>query len=654
MASQYLQQLTAVSSIAGTYLLPVSDDPSGTGRLKKGTFSQVLDYIEANIDSSTNPMTIDNILISDRNITNSIFIGASAGALVTAGAYNVVVGNAAGRTFTDASYNAFFGGFAGENVTGSSNTLLGSGCAGTLTSGIECVVIGALADVAAASNNNSIVIGKGSVGLGSNTTVIGNSNTTSTKLFGTVTAGNVVITNPASSATLTIADGTTLTGNQNVSTTASPQFAYLGVGTAASTTALIESMLNYTDPSGTVVSGIRVSSSSNTISSNNANVFMGTQCTLRLDQNGFNATASTGSLRGTSNTVYGYGASGAITLTTAYYAQVGNQGAGTVTTATGFHVAAGQNSGGGTLTNNVGFNVASQTNGTNIYGFRGQIASTSGRWNLYMEGTAANYLAGQISIGTTALTAKVAILDTAEQLRLLYDASNYVSLTVSSTGALTLDSVGSAPKFSFSDNVGFGTSTFGTSAAGGVIALSNTMTAPSSSPADIAQIYCADSAAANANIFARNENGKIERITGLCSRVSTQFDKTSSTTLGDVTGLSINVEAGRTYIFEAFLMTTSTTNGGVKAAISGTATATSIRYTGQTVSGSSVSNSRATSLGTAVGAVTSTTNPDITIIGTITVNAAGTLTVQFAQNASHTDTSSVLTGSYFKIQSTGD
>jgi hypothetical protein len=41
--------------------------------------------------------------------------------------------------------------------------------------------------------------------------------------------------------------------------------------------------------------------------------------------------------------------------------------------------------------------------GTNI-GFRGQIPSASQRWNLYMDGTAANYLAGQTTINSTSLT----------------------------------------------------------------------------------------------------------------------------------------------------------------------------------------------------------------------------------------------------------
>jgi hypothetical protein len=60
---------------------------------------------------------------------------------------------------------------------------------------------------------------------------------------------------------------------------------------------------------------------------------------------------------------------------------------------------------GSTVTNQVGFLVnSSMTGATNNYGFYGNIASGTNRWNLYMAGTAANYMAGQLLIGTTSST----------------------------------------------------------------------------------------------------------------------------------------------------------------------------------------------------------------------------------------------------------
>lgn len=56
------------------------------------------------------------------------------------------------------------------------------------------------------------------------------------------------------------------------------------------------------------------------------------------------------------------------------------------------------------VTNQIGFNVGSSLTGaTNNYGFYGAIASGTGRYNLYMAGTADNYLAGSLGIGTTAI-----------------------------------------------------------------------------------------------------------------------------------------------------------------------------------------------------------------------------------------------------------
>jgi hypothetical protein len=162
------------------------------------------------------------------------------------------------------------------------------------------------------------------------------------------------------------------------------------------------------------------------------------------------------------------------------------------------------------------------------------------------------------------------------------------------------------------------------------------------------------------NIGAGSPTSKFEvGPTGVCMtkgtvRVATQFDKTSDATLANVTGLSVNVEASRTYRFKARLYTTSNSSGGVKAAIGGTATATAIIYEAITHNGAAVSaQTRATSLGTAVGGVTAVTAALIEIEGTITVNAAGTLTVQFAQNASNGTASSVLVGSYFEVWEIG-
>lgn len=68
---------------------------------------------------------------------------------------------------------------------------------------------------------------------------------------------------------------------------------------------------------------------------------------------------------------------------------------------------------GSVVVNQYGYYADNLTGATNNYGFFGNIASGTNRWNLYMAGTAANYMAGTLSIGTTTSTRTVDILGAA-------------------------------------------------------------------------------------------------------------------------------------------------------------------------------------------------------------------------------------------------
>lgn len=136
-------------------------------------------------------------------------------------------------------------------------------------------------------------------------------------------------------------------------------------------------------------------------------------------------------------------------------------------------------------------------------------------------------------------------------------------------------------------------------------------------------------------------------------RVTTQFDKTSDTTLANITGLSVNVTAGAKYQFRATLYCTSNASGGVKFAIGGTATATSIIYESELFSAgvsTATGTTRATALATAVGDITAVTSTKCVITGTIVVANAGTLVPMYAQNASFGTASSVLVNSMFEVK----
>lgn len=134
------------------------------------------------------------------------------------------------------------------------------------------------------------------------------------------------------------------------------------------------------------------------------------------------------------------------------------------------------------------------------------------------------------------------------------------------------------------------------------------------------------------------------------ARVSSQFDKTNST-LANVTGLTANVVASGVYKFKAVLFVNPDAVGGEKYAIAGTATATSIVYQVNTLVNATSAyslSSRQTSLGGSASPTPTATATYTEITGTIVVNAAGTLTVQFAQNTA-SGTSSVLVNSTFEV-----
>lgn len=174
--------------------------------------------------------------------------------------------------------------------------------------------------------------------------------------------------------------------------------------------------------------------------------------------------------------------------------------------------------------------------------------------------------------------------------------------------------------------------------------------APTDSLIDTTRYYVIDSAPGDANAYSLNEAGEVERRTGRLARVTTQFDVTSSTTLADVPGLTRNLAAGEVATFTANLFTTSDAAGGVKAAIGGTATPASIIYEGWLLNNNvDGGQARQTALGGAVAGVTAVTAAHVFIVGTIVVTTGGTLTVQFAQNASSGVASSVLVGSTLRL-----
>lgn len=139
---------------------------------------------------------------------------------------------------------------------------------------------------------------------------------------------------------------------------------------------------------------------------------------MRIDSQGrvgigsqpFNGVGSLYAARNITGATFAYGilTAGAVqsdvTNTAYYYRTTASTAATTFTLSNLVHYAAEQSTigAGSTVTNQVGFSVGSSLTGaTNNYGFYGNIPSGTGRWNFYSTGTAQNYFAGNVGIGSS-------------------------------------------------------------------------------------------------------------------------------------------------------------------------------------------------------------------------------------------------------------
>jgi hypothetical protein len=148
------------------------------------------------------------------------------------------------RCNVSGNYNIALGEQALRNITtGSSNIALGTSAArlnsvsGGITSLSSSIVIGVNAKPSASGDINEIIIGDSAIGLGSNTTVIGNTNTTRACVFGQLTAGGFTgsLFGTASNATQAVSASYLNTLNQdlifngNLALNGTASIAYLNV-----------------------------------------------------------------------------------------------------------------------------------------------------------------------------------------------------------------------------------------------------------------------------------------------------------------------------------------------------------------------------------------------------------------------------------------
>jgi hypothetical protein len=184
--------------------------------------------LSANSTGSFNTGIGLNAMMSNTTGEQNIAIGAETLVYNSTGSGNTGIGFAAARGTTTGSANTSIGWRAGGNVTtGAKNTFLGysagnnvsTGTAGN-TIGLNSVMIGYDVRPLADGDNNEIVISgyngsAGTVGLGSNTTLIGSSTTTSARIMGALNLPNTTASSSTTTGALTVAGGVGIAGALN-------------------------------------------------------------------------------------------------------------------------------------------------------------------------------------------------------------------------------------------------------------------------------------------------------------------------------------------------------------------------------------------------------------------------------------------------------
>lgn len=118
------------------------------------------DLTTANYAIAIGSGALSGVVTGDENIA----IGSNAAASVTSGPYNIAIGSAAMFSMTTGDYNIAIGRSAGRYYGAATDAN---------TDPDYCIFIGYESRASSATDDNAIVIGKGAIGIGSNTTVIG-------------------------------------------------------------------------------------------------------------------------------------------------------------------------------------------------------------------------------------------------------------------------------------------------------------------------------------------------------------------------------------------------------------------------------------------------------------------------------------------------
>ncbi len=146
--------------------------------------------------------SLSNTTTNDRNTA----IGTGALAYLLAGQYNATLGQATLFNITSGSSNVAIGRYAGIVNSISSN----------VTAANQSVLIGAETKPLNSTSTNEIIIGYGAVGLGANSTMIGNSSITTAKIYGALNLPNNTTSTSTSTGALVVTGGVGIGGAVNI------------------------------------------------------------------------------------------------------------------------------------------------------------------------------------------------------------------------------------------------------------------------------------------------------------------------------------------------------------------------------------------------------------------------------------------------------
>ena len=225
---QALQATTTSSQNTSVGYQALKQNTTGTGSVAVGA-AALTNILDGNYNIAIGNSAMNGGTLSSGYGGDNIAVGTSALSVITSGASNISLGTSSGSNITSGSKNIFIGQSAGKNA--------GAGNGGSNSTGSNSVMIGWGARPSANGNTNEVVLSGYSssdiVGLGSNTTLIGNSATTNTKIWGALNLPDATASTTSTTGALTVGGGVGVAGALNVGTTAT----ITGATTISSTTA---------------------------------------------------------------------------------------------------------------------------------------------------------------------------------------------------------------------------------------------------------------------------------------------------------------------------------------------------------------------------------------------------------------------------------